>query len=109
MQDPDDPPVEEGETGGGVAVVRPTVAGTAAAVIANSMAASTLPPWITAIAPRSAATMGPGPDASAPASHLPTRPRTPSHYHSVKTPIRAFSRLLTISFFWQRFKRRRAS
>jgi len=98
MQDPDDPPVEEGEIGGGVVVVRPTAADTAAAVIANSMAASTLPPWITAIALRSAAAMDPGLDASAPASHLRTRLRTPSHYRSVKTPIRAFSLLLTISF-----------
>src|SRR5438093_586361 len=71
MQDPDDPPVEEGETGGGVAVVRPTVAGTAQAVIASSMAASIPPPWITVTA-RHLAAMDPGQDASVPASHLPT-------------------------------------
>src|SRR2546429_5822005 len=72
MQDPDDPPVEEGETGGGVAVVRPTVAGTTQAVIASSMAASIPPPWITVTA-RHLAAMDPGQDASVPASPLPSR------------------------------------
>src|SRR6266436_2790050 len=109
MQDPDDPPVEEGEIGGGVVVVRPTAADTAAAVIANSMAASTLPPWITVTARPSAATMGPGVDASVPASHLRTHQRTPSHYRSVKMPIRAFSPSSMTYFSWRKFRRRRAS
>src|SRR5438552_2747008 len=70
MQDPDDPPVEEGETGGGVAVVRPTVAGTAQAGIASSMAASIPPLWITVTA-RHLAAMDPGQAATVPPSHLP--------------------------------------
>src|SRR5438128_884322 len=86
MQDPDDPPVEEGETGGGVAVVRPTVAGTAQAVIASSMAASIPPPWITVTA-RHLAAMDPGQDASVPASHLPTRKQSPSRCRNGKMLI----------------------
>ncbi len=89
MQDPDDPPVEEGEIGGGMVVVRPTAADTAAAVIANSMAASTLPPWITVTARPSAET-DPGQDASVPASHLPTRKQSPSRCRNGKMLIRAY-------------------
>src|SRR5258705_4505203 len=51
MQDQDAPPVEEGEIGGGVVVVRveaiPAAAGPAAI---SSMAAFTARPWTTAIA-----------------------------------------------------------
>jgi hypothetical protein len=52
MQDQDAPPVEEGETGGGVAVVPEPAANKAAPVAINSTAAFTLPPWTTATAPR---------------------------------------------------------
>src|SRR5437667_11056375 len=105
MQDPDDPPVEEGETGGGVAVVRPTVAGTAQAVIASSMAASIPPPWITVTA-RHLAAMDPGQDASVPASHLPTRRQSPSRCRNGKMLIRAFSSSSLTYFFWRQAKDR---
>ena len=62
MQDRDTPPVAEGETGGGVDVVRPTIAAVVARAardaIVKIMAASTLPPWITTIGQPRAATTG---------------------------------------------------
>jgi len=56
MQDLETPPAvaEEGETDGGVVGVRLIVA-VSTVVIVNSTAASTPPPWITVIAPLSAA------------------------------------------------------
>src|SRR5438067_11736003 len=108
MQDPDDPPVEYGETGGGVAVVRSAVAGRAQVVIASRMAASIPPPWITVTA-RHLAAMDPGQDASVPASHLPTRKQSPSRCRNGKMLIRAFSPSSMTYFSWRKFKRRRAS
>jgi len=50
MLDPDNPPAAEGEDGGVDAAHRIEV-GPAVAVTANSTAASTPPPWTTAIGP----------------------------------------------------------
>ncbi len=50
MQDQDAPPVEEGETGGGVGVVRAAETQADSAVAINSIAAFTPRPWTTAIA-----------------------------------------------------------
>jgi hypothetical protein len=53
MQDPDTPPaVVEGEASGDVDVVRLIVVVLPMAVIVSSTAASIVPPWTTAIAPR---------------------------------------------------------
>ena len=50
MQDPDIPPaVEEGEVSVGAGVVRPIVVEPLAVIVNNKVAASTLPPWTTAI------------------------------------------------------------
>src|SRR5215470_4925841 len=106
MQDRDDPPAEEGETGGGVAVVPPTVAGTAVAVIANSMAGFTPPPWITATAQHLAETDR-GLDGRAPVLRPPTRRQSLNLCRSGKTQIRAFSRLSTTYSSWQKFRRPR--
>jgi hypothetical protein len=50
MQDQDAPPVEEGETGGGVVVVRAAETQADSAVAINSIAVSILRRWTTAIA-----------------------------------------------------------
>ncbi len=50
MQDQDAPPVEEGETGGGVVVVRAAETQADNAVAINNTAAFTPHPWTTAIA-----------------------------------------------------------
>ena len=53
MQDPDIPPaVVEGEASGDADVVRRTVVARLTAAIVSNIAASTAPPWTTAIAPR---------------------------------------------------------
>ena len=54
MQDQDAPPVEEGETGGGVVAVRAAETRQAEAVpaVTSSMAGFTPLPWITATVPR---------------------------------------------------------
>jgi CheY-like chemotaxis protein len=72
MQDQDAPPVEEGETGGGVVVVRVEAIPVAADPAATSSRAGfTAPPWITATERQwPAATTVLGPDASVPASRL---------------------------------------
>jgi len=49
MQDQDAPPVEEGETGGGVGVVRVAQTQVAGPAAINSMAGFTPLPWTTAI------------------------------------------------------------
>ena len=52
MQDPDIPPVvEEGEVSVGAGVVRPIVVEPRAVTVNSRVAASTPPPWITAIEP----------------------------------------------------------
>jgi hypothetical protein len=50
MQDQDAPPVEEGETGGGVVVVRAAETQADSAVAINNTAVFTPLPWIIAIA-----------------------------------------------------------
>ena len=50
MQDQDAPPVEEGETGGGVVVVRAAATQADHAVAINNTAVSIPRQWITAIA-----------------------------------------------------------
>jgi hypothetical protein len=52
MQDQDAPPVEEGETGGGVAVVRAAEPQAVAPDAISNTAAFIPHPWITAIAQR---------------------------------------------------------
>src|SRR5215471_1262695 len=108
MQDRDDPLAEVGETGGGVAVVPPTVAGTAVAVIANSMAEFTPPPWITATA-RPLAETDRGLDDSAPVLRPPTRRQSLNLCHNGKMPIRAFSRLSMTYSSWRKFRRPRVN
>jgi hypothetical protein len=54
MQDPEIPPEVEGEADGGAVGVRLIIAAVAAdkvAIVKTRAAASTAPPWITAIAP----------------------------------------------------------
>ena len=69
--------MEEGEAGGDVDVVRP-IAVARLAVIASNTAVSTAPPWTTAIAPRSAATMDQDRGACGPASRPPMLRSSPS-------------------------------
>src|SRR5215467_2361041 len=102
MQDQDAPPVEEGETGGGAAVVpeadiRRTGPG------AISIAAFTPRLWTTATAQRWPATMASGPDASGPALRRTIRRQTPSLCRCAKMRRHGFSASLTIFSFKRRF------
>src|SRR5438067_13639641 len=105
MQDQDVPPVEEGETGGGVVVVPRAVIPQVAPVATNSTAAFTLRPWTTVTArPWPAAIMARGPDGSVPALPLITRNLNPSRFRFAKTQPPASLRSWTTSFFKRRFR-----
>ena len=114
MQDQDAPPVEEGETGGGVGVVRAAQIQEAAVVedqaAINSTAGSTALPWTIAIGQRwEAATMGPGQDGNG----QDFRPAIPNQNlipcQSAKTRIPGSSALWMTFSSRQRFRKRRAN
>src|ERR1700730_5575450 len=109
MEDPDTPPaVEEGEVSGDADVVRPIVV-ECLAVTANNTAASTPPPWITAIEPRSAATTDPGRYGCLPDS-CPRTPRSnPNRYRRATTATPVSLHSWMTYFFRLRSRKRRAS
>src|SRR4051812_44537045 len=111
MQDQDAPPVEEGETGGGVVVVRVGAIPEAADPAATSSRAAFIAlPWTTATGqPWPAATTVRGPDASGPVSRLtiPSLTLNPCPY--AKMPRHVFSALWMTCSFRRRFRKLRAS
>src|SRR5947207_1349987 len=110
MQDQDVPPVEEGETGGGVVVVPRAVIPQVAPVATNSTAAFTLRPWTTVTARQwPAAIMARAPDVSVPALPLITRNLNPSRFRFAKTLPPESLLSWTISSFKPRFRKPRAS
>src|SRR5437667_8830840 len=109
MQDQDAPPVEEGETGGGVGVVRAeqtqvAVADGQAAI--NSMAGFTRLQWTTAIAlPWLGATTARGQDGNVPGSLQTIRRPIPTHYPCAKTRIPGFLASWTTSSSRPKFRK----
>src|SRR5690242_6775092 len=98
MQDQDAPPVEEGEIGGGVVVVRAAATQADHVVATNNTAASIPRRWTTAIARHCpATTMAGAPDANDPASRRIIPSRSPTRFRFVKTPRRGSSVSSTIS------------
>src|SRR5581483_3016368 len=109
MQDQDAPPVEEGETGGGVDAV-PEAATRMAAPAANNATASTQPRWTTATERRSAVTItAPGQDASGQGFQPIIRSLSQNRCRCAKMQRRRFSVLSTIFSSRQRFRKPRAS
>src|SRR5438034_10712397 len=99
MQDQDAPPVEEGETGGGVAVVPEAGIPLAAAAITSTMAFTTRL-WTTVTAPLwRAVVTGRALDASGRVLPLIFRNPNPSRCRIGKMPPPVFSPLWTISSF----------
>src|SRR6266542_5994865 len=110
MQDQDAPPVEEGETGGGVVAVPKAATPQAAPAAINSTVAFTALLWTIAIVPPcQAATMAPALGEPGQVSP-PTIPNpNPSRYPCARMPRRVFLALLTISSSRPRFRRPLAS
>src|SRR5579864_18617 len=107
MQDQDAPPEEEGETGGGVAVVREAGISRTGAML---MAGSTPRPWTTAIERRwVAAITVRARDASVPALRRVIRRQNRNLCPCARMPRRGFSALSTIYFSKLKFRRPRAS
>src|SRR5579864_572324 len=107
MQDQDAPPVvEEGETGGGVAVVQEADLRRTGVI---STVESTPHPWTTVIAQRWAATMARGQDAPDPdlLQAIPSLNLIPCRF--VKTQLPVFLVLLMIFSSKPKFRRPRAS
>src|ERR1700730_16238200 len=110
MQDQDAPPVEEGETGGGEAVVPRAPTRKAGPAAITSATVFTQLQWITATARLSpAATTAPVPAATGLALRLIIRKRNPSHCPCAKMQPRASLVLSMTCFFRRRFRRPRAS
>src|ERR1700686_5293826 len=111
MQDQDVPPVEEGETGGGAAVVPRAAIRKADPVAINSATAFTRLQWITAIARLLPAvtTMAPVPAAIGLALRPIIRRRSLNHCRCAKMQPRASLVLSMTSFFRRRFRRPHAS
>src|ERR1700730_3743041 len=110
MQDQDAPPVEEGETGGGAAVVPKAAIRKAGPVAITSATAFTRPRWIIAIArlSRAVTTMAPVPAATGLALRRIIRKRNLNHCRCAKTQPHA-SLVLSMTFFFRpRFRRPRA-
>src|SRR5579864_217017 len=106
MQDQDVPPVEEGETGGGGAVV-PEAGLRRTGVI--SIVGYTPPPWTTVTAQQWAATMARVQDAPVRGLLRDIPNPNPIRCRFVKTQLRAFLVLLMIFFSKPKFRRPRAS
>src|SRR6266566_6096093 len=106
MQDQDAPPVEEGETGGGVAVVPESETPAVAPDAINSTAVFTPLQWTIATArPLPVATTVRDLDASVPAL-LPTIPKpSPSRFPCAKMQLPVFLRSSTIFSSKPRFRK----
>src|SRR6266498_1614939 len=111
MQDQDAPPVEEGETGGGVDVVRAvqTQAAEHDQAAINSMAEFIPLPWTTAIARRWLAEITVHAYACVPAFRRAILSLSPIHCPSAKTRIPGFLVLWTTCSSRPRFRKPRAS
>src|SRR6266567_2664944 len=109
MQDQDAPPVEEGETGGGVDVVRAAQTQAVGQAAINSMAEFIPLPWTTAIARRWLAEITVRAYACVPAFRRIILSLIPIHCPSAKTRIPGFLALLTTCSSKPRFRKRPAS
>src|SRR5690349_6904536 len=110
MQDQDAPPVEEGETGGGVGVVRAAQTQVDGQDAISSTRAFTQPRWITAIAPLSPETTTDRDRGGSVRALRPTiRNPNPILCRFAKTPPRASLASSTICSFRPRFRKPRAS
>src|ERR1043165_7057549 len=106
MQDQDAPPVEEGETGGGVAVVRVGAIPADAQAAINNMAAVSIPrPWTIATERQWAgAATAHVPGGSGQVFRRITRRQNQIHYRCARTPPLAYSALWMTSSSRRRFK-----
>src|SRR5438270_13859643 len=117
MQDQDAPPVEEGETGGDVVVVRAAQTQVAVAVVVDgqdatsNMAAFIAPLWTIAIVPTWAreGITAPGQDGKGQGSAPTTPSLTPILCQFAKTRPREYSASSMTSSFRRRSRKRRAS
>src|SRR5512146_1831558 len=110
MQDQDAPPVEEGETGGGVVVVRAAQTQADHAVAINSTAAFTPRQWTTAIARHwPETTTGGGPGANAQDSLRTIRRQTLTRCRPARMPTPASLALWMISSSRPRSRKPHAS